>query len=248
MEKKEPHISVFPKLKPSIRNTNPTQFDPDVEAILNPKMQKIDNIDILKMPHEPTEEEQNNSESKQKDSQWPWLIIILAFIIVVLVIFIVWYVLKTNDESTPPPNIPRSVIHPNIPQHNQFYNNQMPVHPVHNYMHPLQPNNRPQTENLPIQTKSISKKQPTKKELMQTLNKMTLKPIIEDENKSDDKKILKPSKSQNFLAGKSQTTEQENDGVDDEDIQDSELASKFYQNLQQNIDNDDVDDKSDDGK
>lgn len=256
MEKKEPHINVFPKINSGGlgRKGNTPTFDPDVETILNPKKQK-NNIDILGMQHEPTEEEQNTAGGKSTtESQWPWLIIILAIIVIGLIIIIAWYVLKENNEcDNKTPNIPRAIIQPNMqmnPQLNPQLNSAMyhnmynQMHPSQNFTHPMHPMNRPQTENLPIQTKSMSSssKTPTKQELMATLNQMTLEPIKEYETNTKPVKTLKPSKKQE----KKINTDQEQNGEDDNDPQDDELASKFYKNLQQNINNDDKDNEEDD--
>ena len=243
MEKTEPRINVFPKINSGGmsgigRKSNHPTFDPDVESILNPKKSKSD-MDILGMPHEPTSEEQHTDSSKSTvESQWSWLIIILAVIVIVLIIFIAWYVLKENDDVNKPPNIPRDILHTNPQMNPTMYQNMSnQVHPSQNFSHPLHPNNRPQTENLPIQTKSMSSapKPPTKQELMAALNKMTLDPVKEDEISPISVKTLKPSKKQEKKINMVQ-------GQNDDDQQDNILAGKFYQNLQQNINNDEKDD------
>jgi hypothetical protein len=261
MENIEPHINVFPKIKSNIRNVNLASLDPDVESVLNSKMSKK-NLDILKMKHEPTEEEQINDTSKQVESPYSWLIITLAIVIIVLIIGIAWYVLKANEDCVQPPNIPNNIIQPNMIQPNMMQPNmmqpnniiqypQMRQHPAQNFSHPLHPNNRPQTENLPIQTKSMNtqqNKQPTKKELIATLNKLELDPIIEEvvvSTNNANEKTINPNKKNNSLSESQLTTERENDGADEADAQDSELATTFYNNLQQNIDNDNADDEND---
>ena len=66
---------------------------------------------------------------------------------------------------------------------------------------------------------------------MAALNKMTLDPVKEDEINPISVKTLKPSKKINMVQGQN-----------DDDQQDNVLAGKFYQNLQQNINNDEKDD------
>lgn len=234
------------KVQPSLPGRNNPKIDPDVDLIMNPK-KKIPEIeiDILGGEHQTTQEEKDVQMSKSAPSTepWSWLIIILAFIVVVLIVIIVWYVLKENEEcDKTPTKIHSNIIQPNMvpPNYQQMQRQQMQQNnPMYNtmYNHPMHPQNRPQTENLPIQTKSMSK-QPTKNELMSTLNKMTLEPIKEgeesdDDKKEDSKKILKSSEQQ--------SAKTETDPVS-EDQEDTDLANKFYQNLQQNIDNEEADD------
>ena len=240
------HINVFPKLQtPSRKNGT---YDPDVAKILNTKKgDSVDNEDLLSRKHEPTEEERKSTKSDPiTESRWPSRLIIgLSIIVVILVIIIVWYVLKNNTECEPHSDIPKGIIQPNrLPPSaaypNQHYYNkfQMPHQYTQNQAYQMDPNNTPQTENLPIQTKTMGI-QPSKDELLNTLNKMTLETIKEEP--PPDKK-LKPRVA---VSEKPISTDQiqistvtENSGVDDEDQQDSELEGKFYKNLQKDADDD----------
>lgn len=226
------HIDVFPKISGLTKKK-----DPDVDLILG--CDQKDNLNIMDLQHEPTKEEKAQ-ENNPPSQPWSWVIITLAIIVIVLIIVIVWYVLKENEEcNTSYPNmVPRQIIRPN-----QMYN---PIHPAYQFNHPMHPINRPQMENLPINTASMNEqkipqtkinqnKQPSKEELIATLNQMKIEPIEEE----PQEKKLKPSKQQVSIV-----EQNENDipGEDKEDEQDEILAQKFYNNLQQNINNDDADD------
>lgn len=239
------HIEVVPNILLNKKTTNnkvnnPKPSDPDVDFILNDG----DNLDIMNLKHKPTNEEK---EKKEKEQKYSWLIIGLAVLVIILLIAIVWYVLKDNIIKEEPKKIPDGILQPG-------------VHPSYNFKHPMHPINRPQMENLPINANFMNRsnnvnQQPSKEDLLSTLNK--LKPIPEEssieEIKEDTSKKLKPSKKQDKKQDKKNTDErvntkiienqeQENDGVDDDDEADNELAKKFYDKLQQNIDNDEADD------
>jgi hypothetical protein len=129
--------------------------DPDVERVLKQK------CDVTKMKHNPTKEEKSAGDAVPKPaSKWTWVVIGLAIIVVVLMIAIVWYALKENKKDDQPdisPYVTRPMSIPNrmvnavsggIPNMN-MPNMNMQSNTVH-------PSNRPQTEQLPIQTSSMS--------------------------------------------------------------------------------------------
>lgn len=228
------HIEVLPNIPGVDRSRrNP---DPDVDNILN----KSDDVDIIGMKHEPTNEEKN--QSKPNESSWSWLIIGLGLIVIVLIIIIVWYVFREN-ECLSTTALPQNIIRPQ-PQVNlgNLNNSHYPPHaPAHHpVMHPSMYQPRmPQAEKMPINSQTMHQKKmneqqaksPTKQELEQTLKKLST--IHAD-------KKLKPSKRQE------QTEEtpfiKEEEYVEDKEL-DNNLSNTFYSNLQQNIDNDEIDEK-----
>jgi hypothetical protein len=238
------HIEVIPNilLNDKKGSTNSKPIDPDVEMILN---DTNDNLDIMTLKHKPTKEETNESKAGDNSDDpkpYSWLIIGLSILVIILIIAIVWYVLKDNKKAL---EIPRAILQPS--------------HPMNNFNHPMHPMNRPQTESLPhnphfmprTQTQSNNPKKsnvknPSKEELLKTLNKLNTipeEPKIEEVLEKALNKKEKPKERINEKIIKEQ--EQENDGDDDVDEQDDELAKKFYDKLQQNIDNDDADDAID---
>jgi hypothetical protein len=246
MEKNEAHINVLPQLNSSGRKFKPQPVDPDVENIL--KSQEKD-IDIFGTS-QPTKEEQiKGGDCDSSSDQWPWLIMILAFIVVILIIVIVWYVLR-ETECEPPPKIPQPIIQPGMYQQGQSMQmnpNQFqqvrgtPMHPMQNTEHPMHPHNRPQSEHLQTQAHQPQpSKQPTKTELLSTLNQMKLDPVKEEPEK---KLKQREPKIVQINTDQEQKQEQEHAGNDDDDEQDEKLASKFYTNLQKNIDDEDDDDE-----
>jgi type IV secretory pathway VirB10-like protein len=245
MEKNEAHINVLPQLNSGGRKFKSQPVDPDVENIL--KSQEKD-IDIFGTS-QPTKEEQiKEGDCNSSYDQWPWLIMILAFIVVILIIVIVWYVLRENECETLPPKIPQNIIQPGQPiqmNPNQFHQMRgMPIHPMQNTEHPMHPHNRPQSEQLQTQAHQPQQqqpsKQPTKTELLSTLNQMKLDPIKEEPEK---KLKQREPKIVQINTDQEQKQEQEHVGDDDDDEQDEKLASKFYTNLQKNIDDEEEDDE-----
>lgn len=229
------HINIVPKLSSNNKHLSKhleKKTDPDVNNILSK-----DEIDIMGMKHEPTDEEKTSITNQSKS--YSWLIIGLVIVVVILIIGIAWYVLKDNKKCKNIPNISSEAIRPNI-------------HPAYQYGHPMHPINRPQTENLPISTNSMPKRelsqnkfsqpkpQPTKQELMSTLNRLN---SIEEVNEESDeesscdkiveikeKKKLKLSKSKNKLKDKPPKEE--------ENAEDDVLANNFYNKLQENLEDD----------
>jgi hypothetical protein len=219
------------------RNTRDTfekPVDPDVELVLNID----DNLDIMGLNHKPTKEE---STDENKNKPYSWLLIGLAILVIILIIAIVWYVLKDNKKDCL--KIPDKILQPAI-------------HPVHNFQHPLHPVNRPQMENLQANAKFMPShsntnpsnvKNPSKDELLKTLSKLN---TIPEEPKIDEvldqtlnKKEPKKTRTNEKII---KTQEQETNGEDEEDEQDVELAKKFYNTLQQNIENDEGDESDND--
>jgi cytoskeletal protein RodZ len=241
MEKNETHINVLPQLNSVGRKFKQHPFDPDVENIL--KSQEKD-IDIFGTS-QPTKEEQiNGGDCDSSSDQYPWLIIILAFIVVILIIVIVWYVLRENECYQLPQKIPQPIIQPGMYQNGhpmQIRDTHM--HPMQNTEHPLHPHNRPQSEQL--QTHAH---QPTKTELLSTLNQMKLDIINEDPE--DPEKKLKQHEPKIVQINPDQEKNQEKNhhSKEDNDEQDEKLASKFYTNLQKNIDDEDDEDDEDEVK
>ena len=241
------HINVVPNISMIGNNKKKVSKDPDVEFIIN--KDKSDDIDIMKLNHNPTIEEQETKKLPKK--KWSWKVIGLIVVIVILAIALVWYVLKYNSKIIPVKKL------------------QLPPEPR------LKQYTR-QTEDL--SSNKLSKdnftSQPSKNELLNTLKKLeSIKEIDADdsdsgsendnevENKPPDKKILTESKSKKTklsndvkkgiaLTNKPKVSskmnkeiienqETEMDGEDDDDEQDNALANKFYNQLQNNIDNED---------
>jgi hypothetical protein len=184
------HIQVLPNLSGKkhmpIRPIKLSKPDPDVNTIL--KQQTDDVFNVLKMGHEPTDEEKNskmnndktkkiekNSSDEETDKVvgYSWLVMSLAFIVIILMVFIVWWVLKENREPI------KHVIPPGIMRpHNVPMQRRGGVYPSH----PVQ-----QSENMPIQTQNMpgeSTKQPTKGELESILSQMKLTDIPEESDEN----------------------------------------------------------------
>ena len=246
------NVTVLPKLagrfakqgKPKLVNDD--NVDPDVRRVLNAS--NSNDLDVIGLQHEPTKEElQSEKNSKDnKDSKdiknntssiWNWVIIILAFIVVILVVAIAWYILKNNTENLKPQPIPPNIIDP---RHHSYKGYQMP-----NQM-PNQTMNRPHTEQLPIQTKSIrttQPKQPTKLELEETLKKLELiKETDEPDELNIKKNVLKPRnvKPVDIAKVKANDTTVADDSSENVEL-DNKLSKKFYDNLQKNLDLDKAD-------
>jgi hypothetical protein len=227
----------------NVSDDDTTAIDPDVATILKPK--KSVSFDILGMKHEPTEEESVTDDTPKPaaaSSSWNWLIISLAFIVVVLIIVIVWYVLKENKEDVKPAVVPPGIMRPLMQRSPQMYQQMQRQHQVHD--NSMNPNNRPQTEHLPIHTKSMGEKNsmPTKAELEATLKKLE---TIDEEPEPDanSPKNTKP-KSEN----KSSPNVSEEVDLDHNPELDDDLSKKFYANLQQNITMDEVDSDNEEGR
>lgn len=248
MEKQEPHINILPQLNRSSQKLHKQeQIDPDVENILK----KQNDIDIFGSS-QPTKEENINDTTKENSSSSSesrtWLIIILAVIVVILIIVIVWYVLRETEETVNhPQTVPLNVIKPGGKQHNitpAQYNQMMGSHPIQNITHPSHPYNRPQVEQLQPQSQmanipKVQKEQPTKDDLLSTLNQLKLKPIPEEPLKEEES-VKKVNTSEQKI--QQVNDEQENAGKDDNDEQDQAIANKFYNNLQKNIEDEDEND------
>ena len=231
-------------------------IDPDVANILNQK--KSVSFDILGMKHEPTEEESVTDDAPKPVAEsysWNWLIISLAFIVVVLIIVIVWYVLKENKEDVKPAVVPPGMMRPVMqrPQQGQQMTPQMYQQMQRqNQMQQQQqmrdnsmnPNNRPQTEQLPIHTKSMGEKnaKPTKAELEATLKKLE---TIDEEPEPD---AISPKNTKPKSENKSSPIVSEEVDLDHNPELDDDLSKKFYANLQQNITMDEVDSDDEEGR
>lgn len=217
-------------------------IDPDVATILKPK--KSVSFDILGMKHEPTEEESVTDDTPKPaaaSSSWNWLIISLAFIVVVLIIIIVWYVLKENKEDVNPAVVPPGMMRP-VMQRSQQGQQMQRQHQMHG--NSMNPNNRPQTEHLPIHTKSMGEKnaKPTKAELEATLKKLE---TIDEEPEHD---ANSPKNTKLKSENKSSPIVSEEVDLDHNPELDDELSKKFYANLQQNITMDEVDSDDEEGR
>jgi hypothetical protein len=226
--------------------------DPDVTSILNPK--KSSNFDILGMKHEPTEEESVNGDtnktekSQEKSSQWNWLIISLSVVVVVLIIAIVWYVLKQNDEAAAVV-VPPYVLHPNaipLTGHTSTQNNMWNPQQYGR----VNPVNKPQTEHLPIQTKSMGQPvcKPSKSELESTLKKMEKMEIMETVEEMPEEP--KPQKEDNnsIVDDASDKKPVDDADLDQNPVLDDNLSNQFYANLQENIDMDNADSDEEEGR
>lgn len=237
-------ISVLPKLSDNRfkKKVNRTEYsaniadkkiDPDVDSIINQK--NSNTFDILNMKHEATEEELSQDNKKttetQSTSKWNWLIIALAFVVIVLIIVIVWYVLRENTDETKAPPIPGGVMRPSNglnPHDNNRYqqimNQQMMCQNKNNLNYR---NDNSQSENLPIQTKSMRSKNntPTKDELESTLKK--LETINEDDDNKSVKKLKPKSKKESIKIRESTS--------DDDEEEDEKLNKKFCDNMKKNV-------------
>jgi hypothetical protein len=255
----EKFIDVFPDLKnkrSNKKNSVPIPVDNDVEMILNDKNNLNDTENILNGESQKTNEEKENKNEEKTNTTWLYIILCLSIIVVVLIIVVAWYNLCKPCKIIPT-GIPNNMLNPGQMHPGQMHPGQMhpgQMHPGQMHpgqMHPSQmhpgqmhpgqmhPGQRSQSEQLPVKSNTISK--PTKKELLSTLNKIKLEPIIEEN--IDSEITEKKSTTSNQLQ-----TEQEHNGVDGIDEQDTDLSKKFYKNLEQNIDNDEKDNNSDDGK
>jgi hypothetical protein len=257
------HIEVFPNI-PGVEK-NRRKVDPDVENIIN-KSKNSDGINVMDMPHEPTDEEKTNS--KHADASWSWLIMGLGFIVILLIIIIVWYVLRENEEPKPV-QLPMGITRPAHSYNpGQMHPGQMHPGQMHpGQMHPGQPfaqnpfaqdpftqhsgQQRPQFEHTPINSQTMQQKeketqkrrQPTKEELENTLQQLTGK----DEENS---KMLTPSKRQRVKENTGaiveemdeETAEPTDESAENQQL-DNKLTNTFYTNLQQNIDLEDLDDE-----
>jgi hypothetical protein len=229
------HINVIPNIS-SIKNKKKVTIDPDVDFIMN--KDKSDDVDIMKLSHKPTIEEQKTKGGAKK--KWPLKIIGLIVVIVMLVIVLVFYVLKYNSGLNKPKT--EKLQNPPEPRLKQYTQ---------------------QTEKFD----NSSIPQPSKKELLSTLKKLeSIKEVNENDSDSDSdgnedktppKKILtkstklsndvkkgislnnKPKVARNMNKEIIENQENDMDGKDEEDKQDNELANKFYNQLQNNIDDDD---------
>jgi hypothetical protein len=229
------NIPILPKL---IACKLHQAIDPDVSAILNDKHQTPE-IDVFNA--QPTKEEQTSSDSSDKKTPtlWTFTFIALIIVIVMLLIVIVWYMLKQSDTEVSKNSYDNNV----IPQH--IINPHM-VHPRYQYEHPLHPVNRPQTENLTTDTPPTHTA-PSKDDLLNVLNKISLDPIKEEDDGVSEK-ILKPSKKQesNTKIVEIKTTEPtETIDTNDQTTSDNELAQKFYKKIEHGIDNEEEDDEED---
>ena len=260
------NVTVLPKLagrfakqgKPKLVNDD--NVDPDVRRVLNAS--NSNDLDVIGLQHEPTKEElqseknsKDNKDSKDiknnKSSIWNWVIIVLAFIVVILVVAIAWYILKKNTENLKPQPIPPHIIDPRHPSYKGYQmptqmptqrHNQMPNH-MPNQM-PNQTMNRPQTEQLPIQTKSMSTSQPTKLELEETLKKLeSIKETTDEPDESNIKKnILKPRNVKTVETAKVKANDTTTTDDSSKNVElDNKLSKKFYDNLQKNLDLDKAD-------
>ena len=241
------HIEVFPNIS-GVEKTR-RKVDPDVENIMN-KSKNSGGIDVMGMPHEPTNEEKNTS--NHTESSWSCLIIVLGFIVVMLIVIIVWYVLRENEEPKPT-QLPTGITRP-VHTYGPGQPHQFAQHPGQPHQFAQHPGQRPQSEHTPIHSQSMQQKekemqksrQPTKEELENTLQKLT--------RKEEKQKQLTPSKRQRvresngaIVEEMSDDTTEHTEETTDESAEnqqlDNKLTNTFYTNLQQNIDLEELDDE-----
>ena len=240
------NIAVLPKLAGARHNSKrPVKpatveevapADPDVEYIL--KNRKKNSMNVLNMKHEPTAEETAEAAAEPKPAvttQWNWLVITLAVIVFVLIVVIVWYVLKENtpDDAANKMKLPASIVMPNAmpnlrmppqPQNLQGMPQQMcPIPPVQAFQTSHQNQLGPPMSSRPViatpttQNRPAPKLKPTKNELENTLKKLE---TIEENKVANSGESVK-----------SGPPVEENS---DEDL-DNQLSSKFYSNLEKQI-------------
>jgi hypothetical protein len=243
------HIPVMPMLggKKHKSNTNKSSNpDPDVNAIL--KQQNNDAFNVLKMDHEPTNEEKKSKSSKSSKSTkgeeeekeikketnddkvigYSWLVLTLAVIVITLIIFIVWWVLGENRETNKPV-IPPGIIRPhNIP----------PVHrgmPGHSVF-------KTQSEQMPIQVQNMprptthTKIRPSKKELESVLSQINIETIPEEKAAKSAKP--KEEKEVTIEVVDNVAPEVPAEVASTEAVMDDALVASFNDKLQSDIDND----------
>jgi hypothetical protein len=247
------HIPVMPMLGGKKHTSNKTNkssnIDPDVNTII--KHQNNDTFNVLKMNHEPTDEEnkykttkgdEEKEEKEEKKSNenkvigYSWLVLSLAVIVIILIIFIVWWVLGENKETKKiviPPGIikPHNIL-PGLPKHDVY-----PVFRTQSEQMPIQ------TQNMPNSTSQTSntKDQPSKKELEMVLSQINMKTIPEE------KKInrLKPNKVKQAsievvdeIVSEVESTEVESTEVESTEVSmDDALVVSFNARLQSDVDN-----------
>lgn len=197
-----------------------------------------DEIDVFKLDCKKTKEEQTPSTKKNK---YTLIIVVVALsiIIVILVGIILWYVMKDNKKeelkSNDLPNTPINggLTHNKI-QPNMMYPNM--VHPMYRQMPQtvFRPQNVKEMNDI-TNTQSVEKTlKPSKTELKNTISNTKLNNIPEARSQKNSERIVEVTKNESDQ--KKEETEL------DEEKTDNVLASKFYQKLQQNVNNDEKDD------
>ena len=239
--------------------------DPDVERVLKQK------CDVVKMKHNPTEEEKSagGEEVPKPASKWTWVVIGLALIVVVLMIAIAWYVLKENKKDDQSEISPYDVQPMSIPDRmvNAVRNGipNIPMPGMGRYSNPVHPSNRPQTEQMPIQTSSMPiprhELAASKTDLQKTLARMnTIKEecvgnaepntevSIEPDEESDEmttppivEEIVSPRLKPSDLQRKKEEADSHENNIDDDD----EMSKKFNSAVlgQVEMDEDDSDEE-----
>ena len=249
LENKEEYIEILPNLRgiKCKKSIVPKNTDPDVDLILN---NKTNSNNILDSEFQKTTEEQTKTNvATTYFTTWNCIILCLSIIVIVLIIYVAYTNLKSNESALSPNKLPKNMLHPGqrSQMQPQMYPGQPQMYPGHPQMNPMQPQMHPgqrlQTEHLPVHSNTISK--PSKQDLMTTLSKIKLETIEEGEEKS--KNELGDKNHKKSATSAQLETEQENNGVDgnDDPEQDTELSKKFYENIQENIDIDEMDDNSD---
>jgi hypothetical protein len=233
------HIPVMPILGGKKHTSTKSNIrDPDVNSIL--KQQNNDAFNVLKMDHEPTDEEMKSKFTKSIDEEkikketnddkvigYSWLVLSLAVIVIVLIIFIVWWVLGENRE-TAKPVIPPDIIRPqNIP----LAHRGTPGHPIF----------KTQSEQMPIQIQDMPrstqpKARPSKKELESVLSQINMNTIPEETEVKSTKSKEKEQASIKVIDNV--VSEALEEVVPKEVVMDDALVASFNAKLQSDIDND----------
>lgn len=250
LDNKEDYIDVFPNLKGINKKINtPKSTDPDVDLVLN-KEKNTNNI--FDGESQKTNEEQtkpNNEKTKNAQNTTYFttrncVILFLSIIVIALIIYVAYTNLKSHESSTCSKKIPENILHPGhphqlnphmYPRNPQMYPGQVPYNPI------IQ---RPQTENLPVHSNTISK--PSKNELISTLNKIKIETINEGVEQTTENE-LGNNDGKKATENSQPKKKKENDKSDEKDNseQDAKLTEKFYENIQESIDVDEMDDSDD---
>ena len=213
------NVNVLPKLSKEI--------DPDVKSVLEAPDK---NIDVMRMQHEPTEEEMNEIKKNKsiKDSNM-WTYVMYGVIILGILLIVLGIVYMCRDTSKPAA-IPNAMLNPNYMGYGR-----MPMYagppPQHQSGQPL-PASKPEDP-----------KKPTKKELEETLSK--LETIPESDDEPPKKKKLKPRKSITLELVDNETKDNK-DNKDNKETDD--ITKKFYNGMQTKLDLDKADSDEEEGR
>jgi len=219
------NVNVLPKLSKEI--------DPDVKSVLEAPDK---NIDVMRMQHEPTEEEMSEIKKNKsiKDSNM-WTYVMYGVIILGILLIILGIVYMCRDTSKPT-SIPNSMLNPNYMGYGR-----MPM-----YAGPLPPQS-----GQPPASKPDEAKKPTKKELEETLSK--LETIPESDDEPPKKKKLKPRKSITLELVDNETKEpkepkEPKENKENKENKEDDITKKFYNGMQTKLDLDKADSDEEEGR